>query len=51
MGRSMPHNDTILYEQVAFDAKTTTEEAKKTNHVLSKLEKRTQNQVLDPHIE
>ncbi|OIW09482.1 hypothetical protein TanjilG_23765 [Lupinus angustifolius] len=32
-------------------AETTTEEAKKSNHVLRKLEKRTQNRVLDPHIE
>ncbi|CAL0335096.1 unnamed protein product [Lupinus luteus] len=32
-------------------AETATEEAKKSNHVLRKLEKRTQNRVLDPHIE
>ncbi|KAK7288521.1 hypothetical protein RIF29_01982 [Crotalaria pallida] len=33
------------------DAETATEEAKKSNHVLRKLEKRKQNRVLDPHIE
>ncbi|XP_061367598.1 small ribosomal subunit protein eS8-like isoform X1 [Gastrolobium bilobum] len=33
------------------DVETATEDAKKSNHVLRKLEKRKQNRVLDPHIE
>ncbi|XP_057745865.1 40S ribosomal protein S8-like [Arachis stenosperma] len=33
------------------DAETATEEVKKSNHVLRKLEKRKQTRVLDPHIE
>ncbi|KAG4930676.1 hypothetical protein JHK82_047750 [Glycine max] len=34
-----------------LDGEAATEEVKKSNHVLRKLEKQKQNQVLDPHIE
>ncbi|XP_061367599.1 small ribosomal subunit protein eS8-like isoform X2 [Gastrolobium bilobum] len=37
--------------EVLEDVETATEDAKKSNHVLRKLEKRKQNRVLDPHIE
>ena len=44
----MKQYSVFLFSQ---DGEAATEEVKKSNHVLRKLEKQKQNQVLDPHIE